>query len=273
MVTVERLERIAQGREAEIFAWEEGRVLRLFRGARTRRALESEMAAMQAARAVAPLVPDVFEIEEIEGRSGIVMERVEGTDLITLLGKKPWMVWRAGTLLGKVHARLHEAVAPPELPPLRERIERACGLPGMPPEIGEPVRVLLADLPDGDRLCHGDFHPGNMLMTAHGPVVIDWPNVTRGDATADYARTALLLEMGSPPPGTPALVRYLEGIGRKLIAASYRRGYAMVRPVDKALVRRWRVVRMADRLAGDAIPEERELLLRMLRAALAAAGA
>jgi len=268
-INVARLERIAEGREAEIFAWEEGRVLRLFRGPRPQWALESEMAAMRAARAVAPYVPDVFEIVEVEGRPGIVMERVEGTDLITLLGRKPWMVWRAGTVLGKVQARLHGVEAPPELPPLRERIERACGLPGMPPEIGERVRPLLAELPDGDRLCHGDFHPGNMLMTKRGPVVIDWPNVTRGDPTADYARSALLLEMGSPPPGTPALVRYMEGIGRKLIAASFRRAYTSARPVDTELVRRWRVVRMADRLAGDGIPEERELLLGMLREALA----
>ncbi len=265
MVTVERMQRIAEGREAEIFAWGEGRALRLFRGPRSRQSLEGEMAAMRAARAVAPLVPETFEIVEVEGRPGIVMERVEGTDLITLLGRKPWMVWRAGTILGKVQVQLHEAVAPPELASLRDRIERACGLPGMPPEIAERVRPLLAELPDGDRLCHGDFHPGNMLMSPRGPVVIDWPNVTRGDPTADYARSALLLDMGSPPPGTPALVHVMQGIGRKLIAASFRRAYAAARPLDPDLVRRWRIVRMADRLAADAIPEERDVLLSMLR--------
>ncbi|MBI5290047.1 MAG: aminoglycoside phosphotransferase family protein [Chloroflexi bacterium] len=269
MVAVERLQRIAEGREAEIFAWEEGRVLRLFRGPRTRQSLEGEMAAMRAARAVAPLVPDVFEIIELEGRPGIVMERVEGTDLITLLGRKPWMIWRAGTILGHVQAQLHEAIAPVELVPLRDRIEQACGLPGMPPEIGAGVRTLLAGLPDGDRLCHGDFHPGNMLMSPRGPVVIDWPNVTRGDPTGDYARSTLMLEMGSPPPGTPALVNILQGIGRKVIAASFRRAYTSARPVDPELLRRWRTVRMADRLAADNIPEERDVLLGMLRKALA----
>jgi len=265
VVTVERLQRIAEGREAEIFAWEEGRVLRLFRGDRSREALEREAAAMRAARAVVPYVPQVYEIVEVEGRPGIVMERVEGTDLITLLGKRPWMIWRAGTMLGKVQAGLHGVQAPPELSSLRDRIERACGLPTMPPDFGATVRTLLAALPDGDVLCHGDFHPGNMLMTKSGPVVIDWPNVTRGDATADYARSELLLEMGSPPPGTPALVRYMEGIGRKLIEAAFRRAYNAARPVDPDLARRWRVVRMADRLAADAIPEEREVLLGMLR--------
>src|SRR3546814_7594415 len=58
---------------------------------------------------------------------------------------------------------------------------------------------ILDALPDGDRLCHGDYHPGNVIETAGGPVVIDWPAVTRGHPDADYARTLLLLRLGEPP--------------------------------------------------------------------------
>jgi aminoglycoside phosphotransferase (APT) family kinase protein len=27
---------------------------------------------------------------------------------------------------------------------------------------------------------HGDFHPGNVVLTQRGPVVIDWRNTTEG---------------------------------------------------------------------------------------------
>src|SRR5215475_12266456 len=30
------------------------------------------------------------------------------------------------------------------------------------------------DMPDGDRLCHGDFHPLNILGNTLDPMIIDW---------------------------------------------------------------------------------------------------
>lgn len=261
---IDRLRRVAEGREAEIFAWEEGRVLRLFRDPRPAGSLESEAAAMRAARSVVPLVPDVFDIVEVDGRPGIVMERVDGPDLISLLGKKPWLVYSAGTTLGRVHARLHAIAAPPEIVPLKQRLHRIFSREEVPEDARRQILALLDQLPDGDRLCHGDFHPGNVIMSERGPVVIDWPNVTAGDPTADYARTALLLRMGDPPPGAPALVRYMQSGGRRIINSAYARAYRRERPVDMESVRRWEVVRAGDRLVAEGIDAEREKLTAIL---------
>jgi aminoglycoside phosphotransferase (APT) family kinase protein len=46
---------------------------------------------------------------------------------------------------------------------------------------------------DGDRLVHLDLHPLNVIVTASGPVVIDWTNAARADALADVAMTIVLL--------------------------------------------------------------------------------
>ena len=80
--------------------------------------------------------------------------------------------------------------------------------PIVPHEMKATVFEVLDSLPDGDRLCHGDFHPGNILRTDGEPVIIDWPNVTAGDPTADYVRTDLMMRMGSIPPGAPLVIRY-----------------------------------------------------------------
>lgn len=261
------LQKIAEGREAEIFAWEGGRVLRLLREGRSGVALEREAAAMRAVAAgTNARVPEVFDLVEYGGRAGMVMERVEGVDQITLLGKKPWLVYAAGRTLGRVHAELHRAVAPAEMEPLKDRLTRIFERPEVPAESRERLMRELSRLPAGDRLCHGDFHPGNILMTAEGPVVIDWPNVTAGDPAADFARTDLMLMMGEPPPGTPTLVKYLQGFGRKVIRAAYRRAYLRARPTARDVERRWSTVRVADRLIADGIESERERLMKMLRA-------
>jgi len=261
VTSVRELTRIAEGREAEIFAWEDGAVLRLFRDARSAAALDREAGAMRAVAAVLPSVPRVLGRVDVDGRPGLIMERIDGPDLLTLLSRRPWSVWHIGAMCGDLHARLHDVIAPPALPSLDERA--AAILAGMPPAIAEAARRELASLPAGDRLCHGDFHPANVLMSPRGPVVIDWPNAVRADPLADHARTLLLLRVGALPPGTPALLRVAALFARGLMRSSYARAYRQRRPVDAGLLRRWTVVMAALRLVEE-IPGERAPLLRLL---------
>lgn len=261
VTSTRELQKIAEGREAEIFAWEDGSVLRLFRDARSEGSVEREAAAMRAGRSVLPLVPAVLGRVEVEGRPGLIVERIDGPDLLTLLSRRPWMVWRVGAICGELHAGLHDIVAPPELPALTAMVPAA--LPGVPPHVSEIALRELASLPDGDRLCHGDFHPANVLMSAHGPVVIDWPNAVRCDPIADHARTLMLFRLGALPPGTPIVVRAGAAVARRPMRAAYIRAYRRRRQVDPELLRRWTVVVAAARLIED-IPGERAGLLRLL---------
>jgi aminoglycoside phosphotransferase (APT) family kinase protein len=129
---------------------------------------------------------------------------------------------------------------------------------------------LLSWLPDGDCACHLDFHPGNIMLTRRGPVVIDWPNARRGDPAADVARTLLILELGELPEGAPAALRVLRRIGRRMVRASYARAYRRTAGAQPRNIREWRVVLAADRLA-DGIPQERSKLLAIVERSMAAA--
>lgn len=270
MVATTELKKIAEGREAEIFEWEPGSVLRLFRNARGAESIEYERAAMEAVRAFVPLVPAVLGVTEVMGRSGIIMERVDGPDLLSIVAKKPWMVWRAGQIAGEVHTQLQRVQAPPTIPSLRELGQRLLPeSPLVPPHIAAWALRELDALPDGDGLLHGDFHPGNILMSAHGPVVIDWPGVMRGNPDADLGRSLLLLRLGELPPGSPLILRLGARVARSVLRASYVRAYRRTRDVDMGIVLRWERLRAADRLMDD-IPEERAALLAIIEAAMAA---
>jgi hypothetical protein len=259
-----QLHKIAEGREAEIFAWGDGVVLRLLRNPNAQRQVAWEAAAMRAAAAAGVRVPAVMETTTVDGRPGLVMERINGSDLLALVGKKPWLVFSVGALSGRLHAAMHAVVAPDALPPLRDvlrvRIERVSGTLG--PLAASALRALAA-LPDGDRLCHGDFHPGNIIQTDGEPVLIDWTNVTRGDPTADFARTDLMIRLGSIPPGQPLVIRYGALVARGLMRGSYVRAYRRGRPLDRELAARWLVPVAAARLA-DGIEDERAKLVRLL---------
>jgi aminoglycoside phosphotransferase (APT) family kinase protein len=125
------------------------------------------------------------------------------------------------------------------------------------------VLALLDDLPLGDRLCHGDLHPGNMLGSVSAPVVIDWGDAARGDPTADVARTVVMLRFGRPLPGTMGPLTRLVGVGRSIIRRSYLATYRRTTPIDDALLSRWQLVRAAARLA-EPVPDEHPHLLALL---------
>ena len=46
------------------------------------------------------------------------------------------------------------------------------------------------------KLCHGDFNPSNIILRDDGSYhIIDWAHATQGNASADVARTFLILSM------------------------------------------------------------------------------
>ena len=255
---------IAQGREAEVYERGDGTVLKLLRDPEDLDRAQTEVAALQVLRVHGYPSPRAVEIVTVEGRPGVVLERVDGSDLLTRLGRRPLAVRKVGRAMAEVHAAMHEISAPAELPSshelLRERILSAAPLPD---ELRAAVLALLERLPGGDRLCHGDLHPGNLLGSLSAPVVIDWGDASRGDPIADVARSDLLLRVGVPPPGSSVVLRVLDRYGRRFLADGYLTRYRRLRPFDLDRFSQWRVVRAAARLY-EPIPEEHPILLRIV---------
>lgn len=254
--------KIAEGREAEIFSWQDGTVLRLYRDPAAGDRADREMMVLAAVRSVLPCVPTPTARITHDGRPGIVMERIDGRPVLEEIVRQPWRTLSLAALVGRLHAELHAVTAPPGLPPLRTVLRERIGYDdAVPDELRRAALPVLDALPDGDGLCHGDFQPDNVLLRPAGPVIIDWASATRGDPDGDFARTAVMMRVGSLPPGTPALIRWGSLVAGRAFRRAYVRGYARVRPYDAARVRRWTLVRVVERLA-DRIPDERAPLLR-----------
>src|SRR5579859_8191865 len=99
---------LAVGRTAEVFAWGDGQVLKLFRAGwyADAGAHEAEIARVISAAGVPS--PRVDEVVEVDGRSGVVYERVVGPSLLDGLLARPWTLAQMARVLGEVHARVHQ---------------------------------------------------------------------------------------------------------------------------------------------------------------------
>jgi len=150
---------IGAGRAADVYAIGSGRVLRRYRVPFDVRA-EAEM--MRHLGQAGYPVPAVY---DADGRD-LVMERLDGRDMLADVSRRPWLARRHARTLADLHNRLHKIVAPP----------------GWPQVVG-PGGVVL----------HLDLHPGNVMLTSRGPVVIDWSNVRSGPAGADVAMAYLVM--------------------------------------------------------------------------------
>lgn len=260
-------ERLGIGRGAEVFACGEGRVLKLLRNPEDAHWLTQEAAAQRAAIAAGIRAPQVFDLVEHDGRPGLLMERIEGPDGLTLFDKEPWRVWEIGKLVGRLHTTLSVVTAPADIPSMRDFMRHDISTSDrVPAAARQRLLKILEGLPESSQLCHMDFHPGNVMVTADGPVIIDFASARRGDHIADHVKSLILLEASSPVE-MGLWERMVVRFGRGIARLAYKRGFGRLSGQEAALARRWRPVVIGQRLA-EGIPEERGKLLRMLSRSL-----
>jgi aminoglycoside phosphotransferase (APT) family kinase protein len=83
-------------------------------------------------------------------------------------------------------------------------------------------------------ICHGDFHPRNLLVAAGRLTgVVDWPNTVLADAEFDVASTLNILRFVPADLAAPSKVtRALAAVARPILVARYLRGYRRRRRLD-----------------------------------------
>jgi hypothetical protein len=226
--TIGRL--LAVGTVAEVFECG-SRVLKLYRSAVRKPTAFREAAIHATVEAMGLPVPAVWGVQEVGGRWGIVFDRVSGASFAERMQQDPSLAPECPEILARLHARIHTHPAH-ELGRLKLRLTRNI------------ARTSLLDEPR--KLCHGDFHPINVLGQTSQPMVIDWPDACRGDPSADVCRSYLLLKL------------HAEEIAEPYLAA-----YCRITHISRATIVAWLPYVAAARLAED-VPNDFERLLEIV---------
>ena len=182
-------EQIGEGAYANVHAWAPGQVLKLFKSGFPRRHSWWEARMTRAAFAAGAPAPEVFDEVTLEGRFGVVLQRLDGPTLSQLSRSGAMTREQTGAILATLAISVHKIAAPSDVLSLRDLMNGSSRLSGgmLPEHIATGILTLIERLAPGDGLCHGDLHPGNVIMTADGPRLIDWGGATRAPAGLDIA--------------------------------------------------------------------------------------
>jgi aminoglycoside phosphotransferase (APT) family kinase protein len=190
--TIGRL--LAAGRVAEVF--ERGsRVVKLYKSTAAKPAAFREAGLHAAVEALGLPVPRVWSVEQIADRWGLVFDRVNQPSFAEHMLNNLVDVPQYLKCMVRLHMRIHAHQAV-QFASLKVRLAaNIAATKLLDKRRKQDLLAGIAAMPDGDRLCHGDFHPMNILGDLSQPVIIDWPDARRGDPAADVCRSYLLMKL------------------------------------------------------------------------------
>jgi aminoglycoside phosphotransferase (APT) family kinase protein len=236
-------QRLGRGRRAEVLA-RGGDVLKLYFEEGKAEAFR-EAAILSLVEEAGLPAPVVRTAGSFDGRWGVVMSRAPGETFAAQVERNPALLPDMLATVAALQAKIH-ACSGVGLPSLAARLHRNLDRAAvLDDRLRQRLHDALAAQPGADRLCHGDFHPINVVGPFAAPIVIDWPDATCGPPAADACRTLLLFELAMPT-----------------LAPAYFEAYLRVTGTPRDEVLGWMPILAGARLAED-VPGEADRLLTL----------
>lgn len=254
---------ISQGNTAEVYLYDDNKILKLFRENLPIEAIKAEYEKVKYIQLKLRNAPKAYEMIKYRGRYGIIYEKIIGTDMINNMLRNLLSVKRYSRLLARVHSELHTTKS--ELnSSVKSKLSREIDdVSLLSEEEKSRIKNYLQNLPDGDALLHFDFHPGNIIMRGNNPIVIDWMTACTGSPNADVARSWLLLQYGELQHANWA-VKKLAHFFERYIGKIYISEYKHLSGISDNDFKQWILPVAAGRLMEWISDNEKEQLLRLI---------
>jgi aminoglycoside phosphotransferase (APT) family kinase protein len=188
--------------------------------------------------------PAAHAVQRFGERWGLVMDRAAGATFAEAMLADRERTGACLEAMAGLHLQMHRASVF-GLPDLKSRLAQKIGRADLAPDLQRRLLDALAALPGGDRICHGDFHPYNLLGTPERAMVVDWLDASSGPPAADVARSHLLIGARLPE-----------------LADAYLAVYGAVSGLRRDDILVWMPVLAAARLVEN-VPEESDRLMAL----------
>ncbi|PHF01785.1 aminoglycoside phosphotransferase [Bacillus wiedmannii] len=189
---------IAKGNTAEIYLYDT-KVVKLFKEYLPNTESMNEAKKQKYAYSCGLSVPNVFEVTKIKNRQAIIMEYVKGDSIGDLLLNNLNEAEHYINICVNEQKKVHSIrMNTDEIESMRERLERQIkSVYKLDEKQKGNILNKLHSIKFEPRLCHGDFHPFNLILSNKSVNIIDWVDASSGDIRADVFPTYLLYSQSS----------------------------------------------------------------------------
>ncbi|HEX3023361.1 MAG TPA: aminoglycoside phosphotransferase family protein [Lachnospiraceae bacterium] len=242
------MEKIGSGATAEVYLYDENRIVKVFHEDKDEGGIEEEFICSRAVEGVGINVPRFIERTVINGRKAIIQEYICGKSLLEEMMQPDLDMETLVNEFAKLHHDIHTCREVP-LESVKTKLARKIGWSNeLDSEVIRKVYALLDSLPEGNALLHNDFHPGNVIHNDKGYYTIDWCDASCGNPIADVARTSLVYDCVSLPDGIPQEIADSINQTRKMFGTMYESAYAKLTDENMDMLKKWKVVVAAARM-------------------------
>lgn len=236
--------------------WRAPLVVRLLPSADREAQATREAEAQEWSRSLGYAAPRILEVVASADGFGLpaqVMERAPGTTMLDALMRRPWRAFARLDQLADLQLALHAlpianwpgSVDPNELAANRLGLTRRAASTLGYATLTDALERAQAVIPEGIGtelvVCHGDFHPLNVVVDGDHAAVIDWTDAGLGPREADVARTLLLFRVASIAASNAGERIALKLAGPSLVGR-YRHGYERHQQLDRRRMLVWEAI-------------------------------
>ncbi len=137
-------------------------------------------------------IPRLHEVSTHDGKWMLVYDYIEGRTMFDICKDDMSLYDDYLEMFVELQMEVHTKRSP-LLTKIKDKMNRKIQLCDLDATTKYELHTRLTAMPKKNKVCHGDFNPGNIIITPEGkPYIIDWAHVTQGNASADVARTYLL---------------------------------------------------------------------------------
>jgi thiamine kinase-like enzyme len=211
-------------------------------------------------------VPQPIEIIHADGRIGAVYKKIHGKTMLSLMLKNMRKTNYYANCLADCHIDIHNRLTiEDDIPTVKDKLRFDIEAEDdLSRDEKQSIYQHLLNLPDGNSLCHFDFHPDNILLSDNDYCVLDWMTACKGDPLSDVARTGIILKFAVIPRAS-AVVNMIAGAFQKSVYKKYIRRYLCITGAKPESVEQWELVVAAARLREWIPEQEKKTLLKFIR--------
>jgi tRNA A-37 threonylcarbamoyl transferase component Bud32 len=239
---------IARGGQADIYDYANGKVIRVPRRPQDYDRIRYEYKVYLSLSGSNVAAPKVYELVEVNRAPSIIMERILGASMMDQIKKQPQLFRGKAIDLANMHLGLLKVNAEVSMTNSKDQAKYCIGKSrSLTEDTKQLLLDLLGHLPGGNSLCHGDFHPGNILHSDSKDYIIDWSGATKDDVGYDVAHTYILLRVVPRAPGISLLMHGIQKVLGKAMASIYLKTIMKSISIDPGQLSSWVLIKAAER--------------------------